>query len=146
MTDTGISLLNPETTKIRTSPVLNRDTGSFGKQHLLDGDDTTCWNSEQGTPQWIALELEKPAKVHSLSLQFQGGFVGTPLQILGWAPGEEYEEVGTVHPQDVNSMQTWVLPLPRPTIRRMKLVFPESTDFYGRVTIYQFDLKGEWVE
>lgn len=78
--------------------------------------------------------------------------MGTPLQILGCIPeGEEgggggYEEIATVHPQDVNSMQTWELPLPRPTVRRVKLVFPESTDFYGRVTIYQFDLKGTWVD
>jgi hypothetical protein len=29
------------------SSVLNRDTKLFGKQHMLDGSDETCWNSHQ---------------------------------------------------------------------------------------------------
>jgi len=33
--------------KNRVSSVLNRDTRQFGKQFLIDGQDDTCWNSEQ---------------------------------------------------------------------------------------------------
>jgi len=29
------------------SSVLNRDTKQFGKKYLLDGEDDTCWNSDQ---------------------------------------------------------------------------------------------------
>ena len=31
----------------RVSSVLNRDVKQFGKKHLLDGDEETCWNSDQ---------------------------------------------------------------------------------------------------
>jgi hypothetical protein len=31
----------------RVSSVLNRATREFGKQHLLDGNTDTCWNSDQ---------------------------------------------------------------------------------------------------
>jgi len=31
---------------IRVSSVLNRNTKAFGKQHLFDGSDETCWNSD----------------------------------------------------------------------------------------------------
>ena len=31
----------------RVSSVLNRDTKQFGKSHLFDGDEETCWNSDQ---------------------------------------------------------------------------------------------------
>uniref|UniRef100_A0A8U7NF03 Nuclear receptor 2C2 associated protein n=1 Tax=Corvus moneduloides TaxID=1196302 RepID=A0A8U7NF03_CORMO len=29
------------------SSVLNRDVKQFGKQHLFDGSEETCWNSDQ---------------------------------------------------------------------------------------------------
>ena len=31
----------------RVSSVLNRDVKQFGKKFLLDGQDDTCWNSDQ---------------------------------------------------------------------------------------------------
>ena len=31
----------------RVSSVLNRDVKQFGKQCMFDGDDETCWNSDQ---------------------------------------------------------------------------------------------------
>ena len=40
------SLLNDETT-CRVSSTLNRDVKQFGKKFLFDGDDETCWNSDQ---------------------------------------------------------------------------------------------------
>jgi hypothetical protein len=40
--------------------VLNRDTKSFGKQHMLDGSDETCWNSHQVS------RLLPPIPAHSL--------------------------------------------------------------------------------
>ncbi|RLV64056.1 hypothetical protein DV515_00017640 [Chloebia gouldiae] len=34
-------------TAARVSSVLNRDVKHFGKQHLFDGSEETCWNSDQ---------------------------------------------------------------------------------------------------
>ena len=31
----------------RVSSVLNRDVRQFGKSFMFDGDDETCWNSDQ---------------------------------------------------------------------------------------------------
>ncbi|XP_063259619.1 nuclear receptor 2C2-associated protein isoform X4 [Prinia subflava] len=58
----------------RVSSVLNRDVKHFGKQHLFDGSEETCWNSDQGTSQWVTLEFPSPVRVSQLQLQFQGGF------------------------------------------------------------------------
>uniref|UniRef100_A0A8C5LEF8 Nuclear receptor 2C2-associated protein n=1 Tax=Jaculus jaculus TaxID=51337 RepID=A0A8C5LEF8_JACJA len=40
------SLVCPETVS-RVSSVLNRNTRQFGKKHLFDQDEETCWNSDQ---------------------------------------------------------------------------------------------------
>lgn len=31
----------------RVSSILNRDVKQFGKKHMFDNDDETCWNSDQ---------------------------------------------------------------------------------------------------
>ena len=36
-----------ETCACRVSSVLNRDVKQFGKKHMFDNDDETCWNSDQ---------------------------------------------------------------------------------------------------
>ncbi|NXU62647.1 NR2CA protein, partial [Horornis vulcanius] len=64
----------PCTVPCRVSSVLNRDVKQFGKQHLFDGSEETCWNSDQGTSQWVTLEFPCPVRVSQLHIQFQGGF------------------------------------------------------------------------
>ena len=83
------------------SSVLNRDVKQFGKKHLTDDDEETCWNSDQvisfklkkgqtcsakvikiiisplqGCPQWILINFEQRCKIERLDMKFQGGFVG----------------------------------------------------------------------
>ncbi|XP_043859429.1 nuclear receptor 2C2-associated protein isoform X3 [Dromiciops gliroides] len=47
----------------RVSSVLNRDVKQFGKKHLFDEQDETCWNSDQvagrASP-WRRLEISTP--------------------------------------------------------------------------------------
>jgi hypothetical protein len=45
--DEEVGTLIDEDTTCRVSSVLNRDTKQFGKKHLFDGEDETCWNSDQ---------------------------------------------------------------------------------------------------
>lgn len=55
----------------RVSSVLGRNTRELGKQHLFDGSPETCWNSDQGTPQWVALRWPSPVQVTTIVTQFQ---------------------------------------------------------------------------
>ncbi|KAK1342477.1 hypothetical protein QTO34_015242 [Cnephaeus nilssonii] len=56
----------------RVSSVLNRNTRQFGKKHLFDQDEETCWNSDQGPSQWVILEFPQRIRVSQLQIQFQG--------------------------------------------------------------------------
>lgn len=43
---------------------------------MFDGNDETCWNSHQGTPQYITIEFKEIQKIKEVEITFQGGFVG----------------------------------------------------------------------
>lgn len=44
-----------------------------------------------------------------------------------------------VYPEDVNRTQSFDLP-EEDTVKALKLVFEESSDFFGRITVYGVDL------
>jgi hypothetical protein len=72
----------------RASSVLNRDAGQFGAQHLFDGCEETCWNSAQGSPQWLLLRFAAAApRPRAVTLAFQGGFAGRECEFLGACGG-----------------------------------------------------------
>ncbi|KAJ2770596.1 hypothetical protein IWQ57_002587, partial [Coemansia nantahalensis] len=106
----------------RVSSVLNRDTGSLGKQHLFDGSSETCWNSEQGSPQHILVEFARPVLLREIRIQFQGGFAGKATRLIDL---DRRETICDLHPSDSNKLQTLRLPdaahsVPR---RQIKLQF-----------------------
>jgi hypothetical protein len=43
---------------------------------MFDGNEDTCWNSHQGSPQFILLEFKDPVVPVEITAVFQGGFVG----------------------------------------------------------------------
>ena len=61
--------------KCKVSSILNRSI-EFSSKNMFDSDDNTCWNSDQGSPQSILLDFGRRVIIHSISLTFQGGFVG----------------------------------------------------------------------
>ncbi|ORY97506.1 galactose-binding domain-like protein [Syncephalastrum racemosum] len=137
------SVISPES-RIKVSSVLNRDTISYGKQNLVDGNEETCWNSEQGLPQHILIDFGSPVKVETLILTFQGGFVGKKCRALGSepsAPNDYSTDLGIFYPEDINPSQSFPIPSSVP-LQRLKIIFEESTDFYGRITIYKMDVLG----
>ncbi|NXV08738.1 NR2CA protein, partial [Cettia cetti] len=117
------------TVPCRVSSVLNRDVKQFGKQHLFDGSEETCWNSDQvwaqgqgqaaepprarcdtavptqGTSQWVTLEFPSPVKVSQLHIQFQGGFSSRLCTLEGCRTGEELVKISELYPQDSHAMQ-----------------------------------------
>ena len=58
-----MDLLAAEGFRSKVSSVLNRNVKEFGKKHLFDGNEDTCWNSEQGSPQWIHIVFEEEKTV-----------------------------------------------------------------------------------
>jgi len=119
----------------RVSSTLNRDTKQFGKKFLFDNREETCWNSDQGSPQWISLEFQELTSVAGLCLQFQGGFAGKECYV---------ETDGTLkildfYPEDSNKLQYFYLK-ERVNVKKIRIAFNSSTDFYGRITLYKLDL------
>jgi hypothetical protein len=129
----------------KASSVLKRSTKLYGAKHVLDDKEDTCWNSDQGSPQW--LEVEFPAAIHmaSFTLTFQGGFVGQNCEIWvrradGDAAPQPLEKLADFEPEDVNTPQTFECPAD--AITKVRLYFHKSTDFYGRVVVYRLRLGG----
>lgn len=127
---------------VKVSSVLNRESKQYGKKHLLDGDGDTCWNSDQGTPQWIQIALDAPqnGKTVKLILQFQGGFCGKDCQAEFFLDGKS-KCVSPFYPKDTNSEQTFLIDTSScGSFDRIRLLFQQSTDFYGRIIVYNLEL------
>ncbi|KAJ2854853.1 hypothetical protein FB639_006306, partial [Coemansia asiatica] len=75
--------------KSKASSVLNKDTASYGRNNLFDGSAETCWNSEQGLPQYVMVEFAPAVKISNIYIQFQGGFAGKDTQLVDMTRGNE---------------------------------------------------------
>ncbi|KAJ7146058.1 hypothetical protein C8R44DRAFT_6592 [Mycena epipterygia] len=148
-------LLSSPDTAIKVSSTLDK---SVGKKHLVDNNPETCWTSQQGLPQYVQLgfpELVIPENVH---LTFQGGFVGTRCAVK--IPTSESSDPGNnsswqtltyIFPEDINRRQEFSLK-PESSevpisdgIDKLRLEFEESSDFFGRITLYDLKLHGTTV-
>ncbi|NWU87484.1 NR2CA protein, partial [Onychorhynchus coronatus] len=137
----------------RVSSVLNRDVKQFGKQHMFDGSEETCWNSDQGMCQWVTLDFPQPVKVSQLHLQFQGGFSSRLCTLEGCRAGEELVKISELYPQDNHTMQISFAtsgrgPSPRfqveeTVLDKLKVTFENSMDFFGRIVVYHLGVLGE---
>lgn len=128
--------------KHRASSTLNR-SAEFASKHMFDGTEETCWNSDQGSPQFLQFEFNSKVIVTSIKMMFQGGFVGQDATIqVGNNPSDDSMQLVTVleEIEDSNRMQTF--DIPSAVGGFVRITFPSSTDFYGRVTIYQIELHG----
>ena len=143
--------------KVRASSVLNKSSDFQARNMFVDDD--SCWNSDGGSGenrgQWLFFDfLGKVVQLHSVSIMFQGGFVGQEgtINFLDNKVGEPrrtvvMDEIKRI--EDSNDLQTWEIP-PGPEAgaseaKFIKINFPTSTDFYGRVTIYKMCLIGNVV-
>jgi len=127
-------LSNKSEFSAKVSSVLNKNVKEFGKQFLFDGREDTCWNSDQGSPQYILISFNQPqAKISQLQIQFQGGFVGNQCHLI-----VNSDEKVDFYPEDSNKLQTF--PIELTGVNQLKISFGGSTDFFGRITIYQLNL------
>lgn len=135
-----MNLLDKANFVSKVSSVLNRNVKEFGKKFLFDGREDTCWNSDQGTPQWILIDFQDSAEpVGEIQLMFQGGFVGKECHLEVSQDGDTFDKVFEFFPEDINKLQKFTLPQVV-NGRAFKVVFPQSTDFFGRITVYQLKL------
>ena len=131
-----ILLLDKSVFTAKVSSVLNKNVKEFGKKFLFDGREDTCWNSDQGSPQFIQIDFNQPQPfLDQLQIQFQGGFVGTQCHVFD---NDNTAQQLDFFPQDSNKLQTFALGFKE--CRTLKIVFGGSTDFFGRITIYQLKL------
>ncbi|KAG7258292.1 hypothetical protein CRUP_037025 [Coryphaenoides rupestris] len=72
---------------------------------MFDSSEETCWNSDQGENQWVALEFPQSVKLSELKVQFQGGFSGRTCRLEGCLRGGEFTEISHFYPEDNNSLQ-----------------------------------------
>jgi hypothetical protein len=141
--------------KCRASSTLNR-SAEFAVANMFSSDDS-CWNSEGNSEagQWLLFDfLGKAVEVQRLQITFQGGFVGQDglLEVKDSKEGDEkativLDEITRI--EDNNDIQEWSIPAAKLSQCRGKFVkisFPSSTDFYGRVTIYKLALRGTWLQ
>ncbi|KAH8110685.1 galactose-binding domain-like protein [Phellopilus nigrolimitatus] len=148
---TALKPLVDKLSRIKVSSSLDR---SAGKKHLTDGSPETCWTSQQGLPQFIQITFDRPVVPRVVHITFQGGFVGKrcALGVVPAANSEEKNEgeipalakmshLTVIYPEDVNRKQTFELPETSP-VAQLKMLFEESSDFFGRITIYDLQVAG----
>ncbi|KAF9469601.1 galactose-binding domain-like protein [Collybia nuda] len=141
-----VSLITPTTT-LKVSSTLDK---SVGKKHIIDDSPETCWTSLEGLPQYIQLSFDTPVIPKRALLTFQGGFVGTHCSVytsLDLTNKKTWSLLKAIYPEDVNRKQSFDLHPPisgniNEGVTSIKLVFETSSDFFGRITVYDLKLEG----
>lgn len=130
----------------RASSVLQRNTKLYGPKNALDLEsDSTCWNSEGiegSSSHYFELDFLQPIRLQELRLQFQAGFVARSCRVHVTQEGQ-FEEVHTAEFDDVHAVQS--RRVATVTASRVRLVFEDFTDFYGRIIVYRLEVWGEIV-
>eukprot|EP01094_Clydonella_sp_ATCC50884_P025213 TRINITY_DN6547_c0_g1_i1.p1 TRINITY_DN6547_c0_g1~~TRINITY_DN6547_c0_g1_i1.p1 ORF type:complete len:159 (-),score=49.57 TRINITY_DN6547_c0_g1_i1:92-568(-) len=135
------NLVNTKT-MCKVSSVLNRNNKDYGKKNMFDGTVDSCWNSDQGCPQYVRIKFGSAVNISRLELMFQGGFVGKECRVEAVSEsGSAFLPITTIYPEDINRLQTFDVPVAHAS--ELRLIFEQSTDFFGRVTIYQLRVMGE---
>ncbi|XP_033213041.1 nuclear receptor 2C2-associated protein [Belonocnema kinseyi] len=129
-------LLKERKFECRVSSVLNKNIKEFGKKHLFDESNETCWNSDSGTPQWILINFEEEVDLSEIEIEFQGGFAGKQCSLEAGSDSKNLSVVEEFFPEDANTGQRFRLSETKKA-KVFKLVFHNSTDFFGRIVIYR---------
>ncbi len=90
------------------------------------------------------MDFNRDVFIESVNIQFQGGFVGEQCSFILF---HDAREVGRhpFFPSNSNARQCFIVSydtLPIPAVTRLKLHFGTSTDFYGRLVVYDLQVVG----
>lgn len=108
---------------------------------MFDKKEDTCWNSDQGSPQFVILEFPEEFQVKEIHTQFQGGFVGKECSVEGGLSSSSLTPFGEFYPDDCNALQIFPINSTK-WMKVLKIMFASSTDFFGRIVIYELDVLG----
>jgi hypothetical protein len=117
----------------------------YGPKNALDIDnDSNCWNSEgiEGATQYFELDFGRMTRPQELRIQFQAGFFAQSCSVQVVDDSEQYQTVQTIEFDDVHSIQIERLSLDA-TTNKLRLVFDDFTDFYGRLIVYRIEVWGD---
>ena len=118
------------------SSVLQKDHKQFGKKHLFDDHEATCWNSDQGLPQHITVKFEAKTVIKAFRYMGQGGFC--PREVVVYADGKE---ITRCEVPDSNFEQTINLG-EGVEVEGVKVEFTKASDLFGRIIMYKFEILG----
>lgn len=90
----------------------------------------------QGTPQWILINFEEEVDLSEIEIEFQGGFAGKQCSLEAGSDSKNLSVVEDFFPEDTNTGQRFRLSETKKA-KVFKLVFHNSTDFFGRIVIYR---------
>lgn len=93
-----------------------------------------------------------------MALTFQGGFVGLQCSIYAKRVNGDEDSgsdswilIGNIFPEDVNRPQTFTVsntggPKEEALYNQLRLVFEQSSDFFGRIVVYNLSIDGDVAE
>jgi len=120
---------------IKVSSVWQQNVKEYGKAHLIDRLRDTCWSSAASSPQHLVFQFKSPVNIARIWITFQGGFVGQPLDVSVVLDGERtFQSWHSFDTRDTNAPQSFQCDCIN--IIALKLIFPQSSDPFGRITIY----------
>ena len=144
----------------RASSVLHNNTKVYGPAKALDCENAlTSWNSE-GSPtgkkeSFLIVDFSgggkhpnRAVKPEELCVQFQAGFAAEEIttyvrsRTAGSGDKPKWLKVEEIEADDDHELQSFPLSI-SDEITALKIVFDETTDFYGRVIVYQLQVWGK---
>ena len=166
--DDGLILLSHTSTgtTAKASSILQNNSKVYGPAHALDCTNTlTSWNSEGNpkgkTESFLVIDFSGGGKNQNrkvnpveLVVQFQAGFAAEEITVYrknntkaeddndSGDNNSRWLKVDEMEAEDDHESQSFPLSVEEPTTA-LKIVFDETTDFYGRVIIYQIQIWGK---
>jgi hypothetical protein len=166
--DDGMILLSHTSTgtTAKASSILQNNSKVYGPAHALDCTNTlTSWNSEGNpkgkTESFLVVDFSGGGKNQNrkvnpveLVVQFQAGFAAEEITVYrknntkaeddndSGDNNSRWLKVDEMEAEDDHESQSFPLSVEEPTTA-LKIVFDETTDFYGRVIIYQIQIWGK---
>lgn len=117
----------------------------YSPKHALDTDNpSSCFNSDSPKNDkpitfTILFNNNRTVTPQKIKIQFQGGFVAEEFTVS--CLPEENENMFSFEAEDTNEMQEFEFD-EEFTCSLLRLQFDNSTDFYGRITIYRIEVWG----
>ena len=119
-----------------------RRAGPHKKCALFRAPNVLLRSHTKGLPQHIQLRFSAKIIPQKLGLTFQGGFVGTRCVLHTSIENSDWQRWTEIYPEDVNRQQWFDLEGHPDGVNGLQIVFEESSDFFGRITVYDLQIRG----